>query len=91
MFEKLFTDGSAIERYRTAPLRDERLCWLEHCAGTGARQSTLRVIAVHQVHLVHLLDLRAGDRVDISRIEAAAEHWSLPGVRRSNTHARPDA
>ena len=91
MFEDLFTDGSTIERYRAAPLLDERLCWLEHCAGTGARPKTLRNIAGCQLHLVHLLDLQAGDRVDITRVEAAAEQWSLPGVRQFNKHARPDA
>ena len=29
MFEDLFTYGYAIERYRAAPLLDERLRWLE--------------------------------------------------------------
>ena len=33
MFEELFTDGITIGRYRAAPLLDERLRWLEHCAG----------------------------------------------------------
>ena len=57
MFEQLFTDGSTIERYRTAPLLDERLCWLEHCAESGARPNTLRKIAGCQFHLTHLLNL----------------------------------
>ena len=92
MFEELFTHGSTIERYRTAPLLDERLCWLGHCAESGARPKTLRKIASHQIHLVHLLDLQTGDcRVDISRVEAAAGQWSMPGVRRSDKHARPGA
>ena len=91
MFEDLFTYGYAIERYRAAPLLDERLCWLEHCAATGARPKTLRNIARCQLHLVHLLDLQSGDRVDIIRVKAAAEQWSLPGLRRFNKHARPDA
>ncbi len=91
MFEDLFTYGYAIERYRAAPLLDERLCWLEHCAATGARPKTLRNIARCQLHLVHLLDLQAGDRIGITRVEAAAEQWSLPGVRRFSKHARPDA
>ena len=91
MFEELFTNGPTIERYRAAPLLDERLCWLEHCAGTGARPKTLRNIARHQLHLVHLLDLQAGDRVGITRVEAAAEQWSLSGLRQFNMPARPDA
>ncbi len=91
MFEELFTDGTTIGRYRAAPLLDERLRWLEHCAGTGARQYTLRRIASCQVHLVHLLDLQAGGRVGITRVEAAAEQWSLPDARRRKARARPDA
>ena len=91
MFEKLFIDGPTIERYRTAPLLDERLRWLEHRAESGARSDTLRKFASCQIHLVHLLDLQAGDRIGITRVEAAAEQWSLPGVRRFNMPARPDA
>ncbi|MYA89683.1 MAG: tyrosine-type recombinase/integrase [Boseongicola sp. SB0662_bin_57] len=91
MFERLFTDGSTIERYRTAPLLDERLRWLGHCADSGARQCTLRSIAGCQLHLVRLLDLQVGDRIGITRVEAAAQQWSLPGVRRFSRHARPDA
>ena len=91
MFEDLFTYDYAIERYRAAPLLDERLFWLEHCAATGARPKTLCNIARCQLHLVHLLDLQAGDRIGITHIEAAAEQWSLPGVRRFKTHARPKA
>ena len=53
MFEDLFTDGATIERYCTAPFLEERLRYLAHCAERGARAKTLRVIAVHQVHLVH--------------------------------------
>ncbi len=91
MFKELFTDGPTIERYRATPFLDERLRWLEHCAESGARSNTLRKIANCQLHLVNLLDLQVGDRIGITRIEAAAEQWSLPGVRRFNTHARPDA
>ena len=91
MFETLFTDGSTIEKYRTAPLLDERLRWLEHCAESGARPHTLRRIASCQFHLARLLDLQAGDRIGITRVEAAAQQWSLPGVRRFSKHAKHDA
>ena len=91
MFERLFTDGPTIERYRTAPLLDERLRWLEHCAEAGVRRYTLRQIASNQVHLVHLLDLQAGGRVDIHRIKAAADQWIRHGRCRSHRPARPDA
>lgn len=91
MFEELFTDGSTIERYRTAPLLDERLCWLEHCAESGARPNTLRRIASCQFHLARLLDLQAGDRVDITRIEAAAGRWVRHGRCPPHGSARRDA
>lgn len=83
MFEELFTDRNTIQKYRTAPLFGERLRYLAHCARTGSRPDMLRKIAVHQVHLVRLLDLREGERTKASRIEAAAGRWSQPGERRS--------
>ena len=91
MFEELFTNRNTIEKYRATPLLEERLCYLAHCARTGSRPGTLRRIAVHQVHLVRLLDLREGDRTNVSRIEAAAGRWSEPGGRLSRRPAHPEA
>ena len=91
MFEDLLADGSTAERCSTAPLHDERLHYLEHCAEAGARQDTLYRIAVCQMHLVNLLDLQSGDRVDITGIEAAVAQWSRPGGRRSSKPAGADA
>lgn len=51
----------------------------------------MRKIAVHQVSLLRLLDLREGERVSVVRVEAAAERWSLPGEHHSNRPARPEA
>ena len=42
MFEDLFTKPSAITSYRAAPLLEERLSYLSHCAQAGARPATLR-------------------------------------------------
>ena len=91
MFENLFTRGAILKRYRTAPLFDERLRYLIHCAQAGVRRKSLRWIAAHQVNLVRLLDLHEGDRVDMVRIEAAAEQWSLPGGRRCRQPALAEA
>ena len=91
MFEDLFTRRGIIARYHAAPLHDERLRYLMHCAQESTRRGTLRAIAAHQVNLVHLLDLREGERVSMTRIEAAAGQWSLPGGRRCSRPARPDA
>lgn len=91
MFEALFTDGGTIDRYWGAPLLDERLSYLLHCAEAGARLPTLRKIAAHQTSLVHFLDLHAGDRVSVAQVEAAAGQWSLPGGRHSRRPALPGA
>ena len=91
MFEALFTDGSTIDRYRGAPLLEERLSYLLHCAEAGTRLPTLRTIAVHQTSLVHFLDLHEGGRVSVAQVEAAADQWSLPGGRRSRRPALPEA
>ena len=86
MFEELVTHPSTITRYGTAPLAEDRLRYLAHCAERGASRQTLRSIAVNQLTLVRLLDLREGERVSRSRIEVAAREWSLPGV---HWHGRP--
>ena len=92
MFEKLFVKRGAVARYRAAPLLNERLSYLRHCAQAGARSSsTLRHIAAHQTNLIQLLDYREGDRVSVARIESAARRWSRPGGRRCSQVAKPEA
>ena len=90
MFEGLFVNGRAVDRHLGAPLLEERLGYLAHCAAAGARQSTLRTIAAHQASLVRLLDLRKGDRVGIAQVKDAAGHWSRPGGRHSSRPAQPE-
>ena len=65
MFDDLFTRPGIIGRYLATPLFGERLSYLTHCAQGGARRTTLRKIAADQVNLVHLLDLREGERVSV--------------------------
>ena len=89
MFEQLFRRPGTIERYASAPLVDRRVGYLAHCAASGARLSTLRKIANHQIEAVRLLNLREGDRVDLCRIEAAAGEWSLPRPRLHGGPASP--
>ena len=91
MFDDIFTRRGIIARYHAAPLFEERLRYLVHCAREGARRETLRRIAAHQINLVDLLDLRKGERVGLSRIEAAAVQWSLPGARRYSRPADAEA
>ena len=91
MFEELFILPSKIERYRSAPLAEHRLRYLRHLKETGARRSTLQQVASEQLSVVCLLDLREGDRVSISQVEAAATKWSRPGGRQCNRTALPKA
>ncbi|MDE0659611.1 MAG: tyrosine-type recombinase/integrase [Gammaproteobacteria bacterium] len=91
MFETLFTRPGIVGRYRAAPLLDERLGYLEHCALGGASLQTLCTIATHQVSLVRLLDLHESGRVSVTRVETAADRWSLPGGRRCSRPACPKA
>ena len=89
MFNDLFIRRGIIARYHAAPLFDERLSYLAHCAQGGARRKSLRTIAAYQVNLIHLLDLHEGERVSLTQIEAATVQWSLPGGRRCRQTAEP--
>ncbi len=91
MFENLFTDAHVIACYRDAPLCEDRLRYLAHCASAGYRYRSLRTIANRQRQLVRLLDLQAGDSVSMARIQAAAREWARPGVRRSMRPAGREA
>ena len=62
MFDDIFFTHTA-ERYRAAPLAQQREQYLLHLKATGARRSTLRKCANDQLSLVRLLDLKDGDRV----------------------------
>ena len=91
MFETLFARPSTAGRYRIAPLLDERLGYLEYYAQAGASRDTLCTIAAQQVSLVRLLDLHEGERISVTRVEAAADQWSLPGGRQSSRPATSKA
>ena len=91
MFEELFTLPRALEKHRTAPLAEQRLRYLQHLKEAGARRSTLRKSANDQLSVVRLLDLKEGDRVRVSRIEAVAAIWSQPKGRRCDRSASPKA
>ena len=75
MFEQLFTAARAVERYSSAPLLEERVRYLTHCATRGSTRSSLRLIAQHQLALIHYLQLRTPKSVTIEQIKAAADLW----------------
>ena len=90
MFEEIFFPRTA-ERYRAAPLVEQRERYLVHLRETGARRSTLRKCANDQLSLVRLLKLKEGSRVRLSQIEAATAIWSQPKARRCDRSASPKA
>jgi site-specific recombinase XerD len=88
VFEEIFFPRNAA-RYRAAPLVEVRERYLVHLKETGARRLTLRMCANDQLSLVRLLNLKDGDRVSRSQIEAAAATWSQPKGRRFDHAASP--
>lgn len=86
MFEELFTQQSTIERYKAAPLAEERLRYLQQRAESGTSAGTLERIAASQLRLVGLLPLTDGRTVTVSQVEAAAVRWSqITGDRYTRT------
>ena len=84
MFESLFTQPSAIARYRSAPLLKERLRYLAHCAQIGIKTETLRKIALSQLNLTCVLDLQdCDDDLNLRKIEAWYRRCFLPEDRTS--------
>src|SRR5260370_7741178 len=90
MFEEIFFPRTA-ERYRAAPLVEQRERYLVHLRETGARRATLRKCANDQLSLMRLLKLKEGDRVSADQIEAAAAIWPGPKGRRCIGAASPQA
>ena len=91
MFEELFTKPNTIERYRAAPLVEPRERYLRHLAESGARRLTLRQIALDQVRLLHVLDLREGGKVTVAQIEAIAPEWGPHAASQTRSQATDDA
>jgi site-specific recombinase XerD len=75
MFEQLFTTPRAVERYSRAPLVEERLRYLAHCAAQGSTRSSLRLIAQHQLVSIDYLHLLTAESVTVDQIRSAADAW----------------
>ncbi|MBV8460424.1 MAG: tyrosine-type recombinase/integrase [Candidatus Eremiobacteraeota bacterium] len=75
MFEQLFTNPRAVERYARAALVEERVHYLAYCAGRGSTRSSLRLIAQQQLVLINYLQLRTAESVTVEQIEQAADRW----------------
>ena len=89
MFETLFVHLPSIERYRAAPLVEERIRYLQHCRDLGFRRARLKKLAVNQLRLIGLLDLKGRQTVTPSQLEAAASAWSPTGVLLSHFGGSP--
>lgn len=82
MFESLFARPTAIARYRSAPLLNERLRYLAHCETLGIKPETLCKIAHHQLTFVRALNLQDGnDGLILTKIEAWYKKRLLPKNR----------
>jgi integrase/recombinase XerD len=90
MFEEIFFPRTA-EKYRAAPLVEQRERYLVHLKETGARRPTLRQYANDQLSLVRLLKLKEGSKVHVSQIDAATAIWSQPKGRRCDRSASAKA
>jgi integrase/recombinase XerD len=88
LFSHLFKRPNAVERYRTTPLAEARLRYIEHCAEEGAARRTLRKIAAYQLVMVDYLDLSTGGEVSPEQIETAADRWVS---RQPAYHSHKDA
>jgi hypothetical protein len=91
VFEELFDLPRTVEKHRAAPLVEQRARYLRHLKEAGATRSTLLKCVNDLLNVVRLLDLTAGERVSVLRIEAAAAIWSRPKGRRCDRTASPKA
>ena len=66
MFEEIFFPRTA-ERYRAAPLVEQRERYLVHLRETGARRSALRKCANDQLSFVRLLELDGSTECEFPR------------------------
>ena len=78
MFEKLFKCSKTVAKYRTAPLLEERLRFLEHQAGLEFGREALRLAARYLLVVTEYLHLpsRQGELIATAEIEETAVQWS---------------
>ena len=82
MWEELFRHPTSLERYRSAPLAEERAKYLRHLRDEGFGPVALRKHAAALLRLVGLLDLTGRRVVSVGEVQKAAREWSRPGILR---------
>ena len=77
MFELLYKDPATIEKYRLAPLLEERERYLRVVIASGAVGDVVRRVARAQLLLMELLNLPDAEiPVGLARAERVAQEWS---------------
>jgi len=76
MFDRLYKAQRACERHLNAPLVDERIRYLSHCAAQGSVRSSLRVRAQDLLTTIEYLDLEIAGDIDEEQINKAADSWA---------------
>ena len=75
MFAEIFKRPQTVKRYLAAPLLEERVRYLTHCAEQGSGPRSLKKIAYYQLATTAWLDLQRHDGIRIEQIESAADRW----------------
>lgn len=87
LFNQLFERHYALKRQTQAPLLQERLMYLQHCADSGAKQCTLRRVAQYLLLIMDYLHFFSLRMVSLKEIERAAEKWAAnESVKRRINH-----
>ena len=76
MFDQLFTCPETAARHRSAPLREARLRFLQHCRESGSPRGTLRRKPRELLVIIEQLQLQPGGVIRPEAIEVAAHRWA---------------
>jgi len=75
MFNQLFREPAAIRRYLNAPLLEDRLLYLNHCAKQGNAPTILCQIAKYQLGIIEHVPLETGSAHTLEDIKIAANRY----------------
>lgn len=74
MFDQLFTRRAAVRRHLNSPLLQERLEYLQYCAGRGYKLCTLRQLAQDLLRIQNVLGLpTSSNEIDPAAVEATVK------------------
>ena len=64
MFDQLFNCRQTVVRHESAPLLEERICYLQDCRDVGSPRGTLRRKAHELLVIVDQMNLPPGGMID---------------------------